>query len=69
MRVADEQVLHAGPMLAALGGTAAGYITALGMGRYLALAGALVAFFGGYALSIGYLRTMSRSTERELLWR
>ena len=69
MRVADEQVLHAGPMLAALGGMAAGYITAIGTGRYLALAGALVALFGGYALSIGYLRTMSRSTERELLWR
>ncbi|OYR72614.1 hypothetical protein [Halorubrum ezzemoulense] len=69
MRIADERVLHAGPMLAALGGVAAGYITAIGTGRHLALAGALVAFFGGYVLSIGYLRTMSRSTERELLWR
>ena len=68
MRVADEQVLHAGPMLAALGVVVAGYITAIGAGRYLALAGALVAFFGGYVLSIGYLRTMSRSTEREFLW-
>lgn len=69
MRVTDEQALHQGPMLAALGGVAAGYITALGTGRYLGLAGALVALFGGYALSIGYLRTMSQSTERELLWR
>ena len=69
MRVADEQVLHAGPMLAALGGVAAGYITAIGTGRYLALAGALVVLFAGYALSVAYLRTMSRSTESELLWR
>ncbi|TKX85103.1 hypothetical protein EXE43_15350 [Halorubrum sp. SS5] len=69
MRVADEQVLHAGPILAALGGAAAGYITAIAAGRYLALAGALVAFFGGYTLSLCYLRTMPRSTERELLWR
>lgn len=69
MRVADEQVLHQGPMLAALGGVAAGYITAIGAGRYLALVAALVALFGGYALSLGYLRRMSRSTERELLWR
>ena len=69
MRVADEQVLHAGPMLAALGGVAAGYITAIGTGRYLALAGALVALFAGYALSIAYLRTMSQSTDSELLWR
>ena len=56
-------------MLAALGGVTAGYITAIGTGRYLALAGALAAFFGGYALSLGYLRTMSQSTEHELLWR
>ncbi|OYR55220.1 hypothetical protein [Halorubrum halodurans] len=68
MRVADEQVLHHAPMLAALGGLVAGYIAAIGAGRYLAFAGTLAAFFGGYALCVAYLRTMSRSTERDLLW-
>ncbi|WP_283403839.1 hypothetical protein [Halorubrum sp. DM2] len=65
----EEEVLHQGPILAALGGVVAGYITAIGTGRYVALAGALAALFVGYALSIGVLRTMSQSTERELLWR
>jgi len=69
VRVIDEKVLHQGPILAALGGVVAGYITAIGTGRYIALVGALAAFFGGYALTLGHLRTMSRSTERELLWR
>ena len=61
-------MLHQGPIFAALGGVIAGYITAIGTGRFLALVGALVALFGGYALSIGYLRTMSRATESGLLW-
>jgi len=69
VRVIDEGVLQQGPMLAALGGVAAGYIAAIGAGRYIALVGALAAFFVGYAVSVGHLRTMSRSTDRELLWR
>lgn len=61
-------MLHQGPMLAAVGGLFAGYISAIGTGRYIVLVGALAALFAGYALSIGFLRTMSQSTKRELLW-
>ena len=69
MRVIDEKMLHQGPMLSGLGGVAAGYIAAVGAGRYIALVGALAAFFAGYAVSVGHLRTMSQSTDSELLWR